>query len=94
MSPQTISVADPISRAVDDLDQDGEHVRVSVPDELPEVYVDPALLERILVNVLTNALGYSPAGQPPLIAASEHSGQVQIRVMQTAGRRVPTGLST
>ncbi|GAA0729984.1 sensor histidine kinase KdpD [Dactylosporangium roseum] len=78
MTLQAVDVADAVPRAVDDL---GAAVRIGVPDDLPEVHADPALLERILVNVLANALRYSPADTPPTVAASEHAGRVEIRVV-------------
>jgi two-component system, OmpR family, sensor histidine kinase KdpD len=79
--PQGLSVAEAVPRAMDDLGEAAAGVRLAIPDELPEVYADPALLERILVNVLANALRYSPPDHPPLIAGSEHGGQVQVRVV-------------
>jgi two-component system sensor histidine kinase KdpD len=59
----------------------GARVRVDLPDTLPQVYADGVLLERVLVNLLGNALRYSPPGQPPLLAASCHAGSVEVRVM-------------
>jgi two-component system sensor histidine kinase KdpD len=81
MTLRAVDVADAVPRAIDDLGSGPDDVRVVLPDDLPEVHADPALLERILVNVLANALRYSPPGQPPLINASEHAGEVQIRVV-------------
>src|SRR5262249_61547328 len=51
------------------------------PDELAEIHADPALLERILANLLSNALRHSPPDQPVAITASEHAGTVEIRVI-------------
>ena len=81
MFPQLISVAEAIPAALDDLDQAGPRVSIRLPDDLPEVHADPALLERALANLVSNALHYSPPGQPPIITASEHGGQVEIRVI-------------
>jgi two-component system sensor histidine kinase KdpD len=81
MYPQAVSVAEAVPRSIDDLGDTAAGVRIVIPDELPEVYADPALLERIVVNVLANALRYSPAGRPPLISVSEHAGKVDIRVI-------------
>jgi anti-sigma regulatory factor (Ser/Thr protein kinase) len=53
---------------------------VDIPDSLPEVRVDPAILERVIVNLTTNALRYSPAGQPPLLTASALGDRVELRV--------------
>jgi two-component system sensor histidine kinase KdpD len=81
MHPQPISVGEAIPRSIDDLGDTAAGVRIDIPDELPEVHADPTLLERILVNVLANALRYSPAGRPPLISVSEHAGLVEVRVI-------------
>ncbi len=81
MSPQLISVAEAIPTAVGALDDAGRELAIRVPDDLPEVYADPALLERALANLLSNALRYSPSDQPPIVTASEHGGQVEVRVI-------------
>jgi two-component system sensor histidine kinase KdpD len=81
MHPQLISATEAVPRAVDDLGEAGRKVRIQVPEEVPEVYADAALLERILVNLIANALRFSPADQPPIIMVSEHGGQVEVRVI-------------
>ena len=81
MSPQLISLGEAIPRAVDDIADQDRQVRIQVPDELPEVHADPALLERALVNLLANALRYNPPEQPLLVTASDHGGQVEVRVI-------------
>ncbi|HTJ37869.1 MAG TPA: ATP-binding protein, partial [Dactylosporangium sp.] len=77
-SLQPVDLADALPRAADDLNA---AVAVIVPERLPEVRADPALLERILVNLLGNALRYSPVERPPSMSASEHAGLVEIRVV-------------
>jgi two-component system sensor histidine kinase KdpD len=42
---------------------------------------DPGLLERILVNVGTNAVRHSPPGRPPQIKGSAHRDRVEVRVI-------------
>jgi two-component system sensor histidine kinase KdpD len=66
---------------LDALGPDGGSVVVDVSDSLPEAYADAVLLERVLVNLLGNAVRYSPEGRPPLLAASCHAGSVEIRVV-------------
>ena len=66
---------------LDALGPDAADVLVEVPETLPEVCVDAVLLERVLVNLLANALRYSPPGKPPLVAASEHDGRIELRVV-------------
>ncbi|HKE63974.1 MAG TPA: DUF4118 domain-containing protein [Micromonosporaceae bacterium] len=79
--PQAMTMSDAVARALDDLGEPGHHVVVHAPEEPLEVYADPALIERVLVNVLSNALRYSPSGQPPMVSISDHAGQVETRVI-------------
>ncbi|MDQ1675436.1 MAG: two-component system, OmpR family, sensor histidine kinase KdpD [Actinomycetota bacterium] len=81
MAPQLISLAEAVPRAVDDLGEAGRNVRIQISDDLPDINADPALLERALANLLTNALRYSAPGEPPLITASEHLDRVEVRVV-------------
>ena len=48
---------------------------------VPTVRADPALLTRVVVNLLANAVRYSPAGTLPLLATSAFGSRVQIRVV-------------
>jgi two-component system, OmpR family, sensor histidine kinase KdpD len=66
---------------LDALGASASPVRVKVPETLPEVRADAVLLERVLVNLLGNALRYSPPQTPPLLAASCHAGMMDIRVV-------------
>jgi two-component system sensor histidine kinase KdpD len=81
MVPQPMSVAEAVAAAVDLLGPAGRDITIHASDDLAEVSVDPALLERILVNVLANALHYSPPSRAPMITTSEHAGHVEIRVI-------------
>ncbi len=81
MTPQAMSIAETIATALDDLEPDGHGIVVHMPDEFIEVFADPALVERVLVNVIRNALHYSPVDEPPMLAVSEHAGFVETRVI-------------
>jgi two-component system sensor histidine kinase KdpD len=67
--------------ALDDIGPEGRQVTAHVPDDLPALHADPGLLERVLVNLITNALRHSPAGRPPVITASSHGDTVELRVI-------------
>lgn len=56
-------------------------VRVLVPEETPAVLADAGLLERILVNVLANAVRFSPAGIPPRVHAEREGDVVTVSVV-------------
>ncbi len=81
MTPQAISIAETIATALDDIGADGHGIAIHLPDDISEVDADPALVERILVNVARNALRYSPAGQSPIISVSEHADFVETRII-------------
>jgi two-component system, OmpR family, sensor histidine kinase KdpD len=56
-------------------------VTVDVPESLPPVIADPALLERVVANLVENAVAHSPAGAPVRVEAGEVGGRVLIRVV-------------
>jgi two-component system sensor histidine kinase KdpD len=55
-------------------------VQLAVPDGLPLVRTDPGLLERVLANLLSNALSHSPPGRPPELLASTAGDYVVVDV--------------
>jgi two-component system, OmpR family, sensor histidine kinase KdpD len=65
--------------AVGGLD-DSLRLEMAVPDGFPLVLADPGLLERVLANLFSNALRYSPAGRPPELHAVLDGGMVQLEV--------------
>ena len=78
--PRPASLTEIVARSLDDLGAASRAGVVDVPDALPAVLVDPAILERVIVNVTANALRYSPSGQPPLVTASTLGGRVELRI--------------
>jgi signal transduction histidine kinase len=59
---------------------DVDRVRLEVAPDLPHVLADPHRLERIVVNLLSNALKYSPAQGEVVLEASHDDGRVAIAV--------------
>ena len=79
--PRPAGLEEIVSRALDNLDPAARVVTVEIPESLPEINVDPAILERVIVNLTENALRYSPPGKPPLLAASALGDRVELRVV-------------
>ncbi len=55
-------------------------VTMDFPDDLPAVRADPQLLEQLMVNVIENAVKYSPDGAPVRIGAHAARGRVLLSV--------------
>jgi signal transduction histidine kinase len=53
-----------------------ERVEVEAPPDLPPVLADPDRLERVLTNLLTNALKYSRAETPVRVSLTQYSRKV------------------
>jgi two-component system, OmpR family, sensor histidine kinase KdpD len=79
--PRPADLEEIVSRSLDDLGPASRTVIVDIPDDLPEIEVDPAILERVIANLTANALRYSPAQAPPLLTASALGGRVELRVV-------------
>ena len=79
--PRSAGLDEIVAMALDDLGPAGRNITVEIPDGLPAVRADPAILERVVVNLTENALRYSPAGKPPLLSASALGDQVELRVV-------------
>ncbi|WP_150239488.1 DUF4118 domain-containing protein [Nocardiopsis quinghaiensis] len=83
-----LSLRESVFSALDELGGQGCGVRVRAPEELPPVVADPGLLDRVLVNVLGNALRFSPPDRPPTVTASWTGEQVEL-VVADHGPGVP-----
>jgi two-component system sensor histidine kinase KdpD len=69
-----------VARALAGPDWDSDAVQVELDDELPEVLADAGLLERVVANVVDNALRHG-GGAPVALRTSAHGDRVQLRVV-------------
>jgi two-component system sensor histidine kinase KdpD len=79
--PDVQELDDLVLGAVDELGEEGRRVDVSFPDEPPTVRVDAQQMQRVLVNVLENALKYSPPGEPVHVHVSSTPSEARVRVV-------------
>ena len=56
-------------------------IQVGIPRDLPALDVDAVLIEQALINLLENALRYTPADSPIEVEASDTSDGVRVRVI-------------
>jgi two-component system sensor histidine kinase KdpD len=68
----------------------GYQIRLLIPEDLPLLRTDPGLLDRVLANVLANALRFSPPHRPPTLAARTVDEAVIVEVVDH-GSGVPAG---
>ncbi|MBT2232413.1 DUF4118 domain-containing protein [Nonomuraea sp. NEAU-A123] len=78
---QPVALEQVVPRAVDDLGPLHDRVDGDISIGLPEVLADPALLERVLVTLMSNAVRHSPPDQRVAITASRYGEHVRIRVI-------------
>jgi signal transduction histidine kinase len=86
---------DVIGQAVDEIRPLAERgqlrLDVEVPDDLPPTAADPERLHQIVVNLLANAVRFTPAGGRVAIGAAAEDTEVAVRVSDT-GVGIPTDL--
>ncbi|MBE3577205.1 MAG: sensor histidine kinase KdpD [Limnochordales bacterium] len=74
-------VAGALARLKDELEP--RPFTVTIPDDLPPVLIDPGLIEQVLVNLLDNAVKYSPSGSAIEVSAAvdqQHPTHVRVTV--------------
>ncbi|MBN1266703.1 MAG: response regulator [Anaerolineales bacterium] len=59
---------------------EGREIQTTFDESLPDVRVDPARVEEVLMNLLDNAVRYSPAGQPVRVHVSLEQDKVLVSV--------------
>lgn len=58
----------------------GREIRNELPSDLPLLFVDPLLIEQLLVNLLENAARYTPPGSAIEIRAARRESRLEIEV--------------
>ncbi|MCG7287350.1 DUF4118 domain-containing protein [Cellulomonas sp. ACRRI] len=81
VSVRPTDVDEVILPALDELGAGPDEVRLELDPALPPVQADPALLRRVIVNVLANALHASPPGVPVRVRTSAFADRVEVRVV-------------
>jgi two-component system, OmpR family, sensor histidine kinase KdpD len=79
--PELWTVDGLVARALEAIGPTGERIEVLLPDESPPVQVDGTQIEHLLVNLLENALKFSPDGARVTVRAEHTAGQVVVRVV-------------
>jgi len=83
-------LADVIGAALQNIGGGSDNVQIDLSPHIPAVMSDPALLERSLANIISNALRHTPADQAVRVEAGAVGETVHVRIIDR-GPGVPSG---
>jgi two-component system sensor histidine kinase KdpD len=72
-----------VGRALAGLGPDASRVRLEIPPDTPPVEADAAQVERVLANLLDNALHYSPPGSVVVVRAEPGATELRVHVVDS-----------
>jgi two-component system sensor histidine kinase KdpD len=79
--PEISTIEDLVLQALDSVEAAGDRIEVSLPEDSASVRVDTHQVERVLANLVENALHYSPPSEPVRVQVSESGSEVLVRVI-------------
>ncbi len=92
MFPEWIDPGDLVASVVDRLalqfHDKGVALHVNLAPDLPKVHVDPARITQVLVNILGNALQYTPPGGEVWVSVRRIGDEIRF-VVKDSGRGIP-----
>jgi len=78
---QDVSLFDVLPTALRSIGANTDAVEFVDGPEVSDVRTDPGLLERVIANLIENALSHGKSDRKPQISVSEHESEVQLRVI-------------
>jgi two-component system, OmpR family, sensor histidine kinase KdpD len=79
--PELWSVDELVGQAIESVHVDADRIVVELDPRSPPVRVDAGQIERVLANLIENALRFSPAGSPVIVRAEHGSTELRIHVV-------------
>src|SRR5262249_53511800 len=79
--PNLWTVDDLVVQALDEIGEAGQRVEVSLPEDSEAIRADGHQIERALVNLVENALKYSPPSEPVHLQVTSTPTEVLVRVV-------------
>jgi two-component system sensor histidine kinase KdpD len=83
VSMASVPLDEVVSGALDELGLAPGEVQLELARGIRPVRADAVLLQRAVVNLLANALRFSPPGVAPVISTSEFGDRVQLRIIDS-----------
>ena len=81
--PRPIDLGEVIPAAVGSAAGSATRVQWSLGPRSRRAFADPGLLDRVLGNLVENALRYQPPNEPVRVVADRRDGRIEIRVVDT-----------
>lgn len=78
---QDVSIYDVLPATLKSIAVTSDAIELIEGVEVSDVRTDPGLLERVLANLIDNAISHGKSLKKPQISISEHNQQVQVRVI-------------
>jgi len=79
--PELWSVDDLVGRALDSVGAAADRIAIELDPDAPPVLVDAAQIERVIANLVENALRFSPPGSPVVVRIEHGSTELRIHVV-------------
>ena len=79
--PALWSVDELVGQAIEFVRSDTERIVVELDPDAPPVLVDAAQIERVLANLIENALRFSPPGSPVVVRTEHGSTELRVHVV-------------
>jgi two-component system, OmpR family, sensor histidine kinase KdpD len=76
-----VALDEVVPAAVAGLGDGADRVTIEIPESVPRVMADPALLERAVANLVDNAVAHSPADVPVRVEAGAVGERVDVRIV-------------
>lgn len=88
---QEVSIYDVLPAALKSIAIKSESIELIEGPEVEDIRTDPGLLERVLANLIDNAISHGKSEKEPQISISEHNQTVQVRIIDY-GKGIPSSL--
>jgi two-component system, OmpR family, sensor histidine kinase KdpD len=79
--PRPADLGGIVADSLDGMGSQARPVLTDIPSGLPAVVADPGITERVIGNLISNALRYSPTASPPLLTARPRGDRIELRVV-------------
>jgi two-component system sensor histidine kinase KdpD len=89
VTPIAVGWEEVVAGALASLSEPTDLIEVDVPESLPRILADPALLERSVANLLSNALRHTPPDTKIWLEAGAVADRVDLRLIDTGSGVTP-----